>query len=269
MTELGKAITEMLKAGLPRRAIISNLGCSSSTVDIWASKIRANNHKLEEPKGIAGAIIKLRKQGKSYKKIQKELGCSRSLVSKYCALVPNNDKIKAQNIVEEAQRRSQNAQERIGGLISEKRTAELIRNYANKPKNGSSNRNRSLRLARKMFILKPANYSCQICKYDKYWGNLALHHRDPREKDINISDAKSIKLEILIKETKKCVVLCHNCHGEVHMGMQDIDNIPKLSYEKIPVSPKKWLDRQIENGKLPIHMEKLISKMAQKGDKSG
>jgi hypothetical protein len=48
---------------------------------------------------------------------------------------------------------------------------------------------------------------------------LAFHHRDPTEKDFNISTFRTASLEKVQKEIDKCVVICHNCHAKVHAGI--------------------------------------------------
>lgn len=54
---------------------------------------------------------------------------------------------------------------------------------------------------------------CQICGYNKCLGALEFHHRDPNEKEFNLSvfrrDFESVKSEL-----DKCDLLCANCHRE-------------------------------------------------------
>jgi len=61
---------------------------------------------------------------------------------------------------------------------------------------------------------------CQICKYNKCSRALHFHHINPEEKDFNISLASS--WEKAKSELDKCVLLCANCHAEVHDGLIDI-----------------------------------------------
>lgn len=62
---------------------------------------------------------------------------------------------------------------------------------------------------------------CQICGYKKSIGALQFHHMDPEEKDFTVS-AKSYAYERLKKEVDKCVLLCSNCHIEVHEELKNI-----------------------------------------------
>lgn len=61
------------------------------------------------------------------------------------------------------------------------------------------------------------NLGCKICHYNKYGGALDFHHLDMKSKERRISallwKAQSDKYK---KEVKKCVLLCKNCHYEVH-----------------------------------------------------
>lgn len=57
---------------------------------------------------------------------------------------------------------------------------------------------------------------CEFCKDDRHWV-LDFHHTDKNEKDIEISllVRKSSK-RLLDKELEKCIVLCANCHRDLH-----------------------------------------------------
>ena len=63
-----------------------------------------------------------------------------------------------------------------------------------------------------------------MCGYDKCPGALHFHHVDPTEKDLGISDMRgSIRgWATIIIELRKCILLCSNCHAEVHAGITTI-----------------------------------------------
>lgn len=62
---------------------------------------------------------------------------------------------------------------------------------------------------------------CQRCGYDKYQGALEFHHSDPSEKDFNPSHLKKYAFDDRIKsELDKCVLVCANCHREIHYEMK-------------------------------------------------
>lgn len=65
---------------------------------------------------------------------------------------------------------------------------------------------------------------CQICGYKKYRGALEFHHVNPDEKEFGISkDGNTRSLEESKKEADKCVLVCANCHREIHAGLIDIN----------------------------------------------
>lgn len=59
--------------------------------------------------------------------------------------------------------------------------------------------------------------SCSRCGYNKYQGALEFHHLDPSQKDFNPSKLKKNKFDDKIKlELDKCILVCANCHREIH-----------------------------------------------------
>ena len=60
---------------------------------------------------------------------------------------------------------------------------------------------------------------CEKCGYDKCEGALQFHHRNPLEKEFNISEvniSSLISMRDLFNEVDKCDLLCANCHFEIH-----------------------------------------------------
>jgi len=58
---------------------------------------------------------------------------------------------------------------------------------------------------------------CEKCGYDKCMEALEFHHLNESDKNFGLSEkgyARSWKR--IEKELKKCVLLCANCHREVH-----------------------------------------------------
>ena len=63
--------------------------------------------------------------------------------------------------------------------------------------------------------------SCRVCKYDRCMDNLTFHHLDSSKKDFQISGT-SKAFDTLKAEVDKCILLCKNCHGEVHAGLLQV-----------------------------------------------
>jgi transposase len=61
---------------------------------------------------------------------------------------------------------------------------------------------------------------CQLCGYDRYYGALQFHHRDPKTKEFSISRNGTIRsFAEVCRESDKCALLCANCHAEVEAGV--------------------------------------------------
>ena len=59
---------------------------------------------------------------------------------------------------------------------------------------------------------------CGICGYDKCNDSLEFHHLDPTEKEFTFAKIRSnIRgWDKIVIELRKCVLLCSNCHKEIH-----------------------------------------------------
>ncbi len=64
---------------------------------------------------------------------------------------------------------------------------------------------------------------CTVCGYKKYAGALDFHHTNPKNKSFALSvKGLSYSWESLLKEAKKCVLVCKNCHTEIEAGLQSL-----------------------------------------------
>ena len=62
---------------------------------------------------------------------------------------------------------------------------------------------------------------CQICGYNSCPEAMEFHHQNSSEKNFGISNKGYTRSwENVKKELEKCVMLCANCHREVHTGLQ-------------------------------------------------
>ena len=62
---------------------------------------------------------------------------------------------------------------------------------------------------------------CQICGYRKCREALEFHHLNISEKDFGISDKGYTRSwEKIREELDKCLLVCANCHREIHSGLQ-------------------------------------------------
>jgi predicted Zn-ribbon and HTH transcriptional regulator len=79
------------------------------------------------------------------------------------------------------------------------------------------------RRTKKDKLIKLFGGKCAICGYHKYNGSLDFHHKDPKTKSFALSvKGLCYSWETILKEAKKCVVLCKNCHMEVEAGIAKV-----------------------------------------------
>jgi hypothetical protein len=65
--------------------------------------------------------------------------------------------------------------------------------------------------------------SCQICGYSKYIGALEFHHTNEKEeKQFSIAQHRNSSFAAVKAELDKCVLLCANCHREVHANLAQL-----------------------------------------------
>lgn len=67
--------------------------------------------------------------------------------------------------------------------------------------------------------------ACSVCGYNKNIAVLSFHHindeNTQKEYDISIRMGNRCSLETLKKEADKCILVCENCHREIHQKELD------------------------------------------------
>lgn len=114
----------------------------------------------------------------------------------------------------------------------------------------------------KNLIVEAMGGGCQCCGYSKCNAALDLHHINPNEKEFSFSSIRSNpkrKIE-LIPELQKCILVCSNCHREIHSGVRVIPKVFKsldldiFLKEKI----KKVIKKQKRAKKLSLSYEEAL-----------
>ena len=79
---------------------------------------------------------------------------------------------------------------------------------------------------------------CAICGYNKVASALDFHHIKGEKKG-NISQLCGKNLFI---EAKKCIVLCSNCHRELHVGLHSLKPLYKkmITQEDLDFAKGEW-----------------------------
>jgi len=77
---------------------------------------------------------------------------------------------------------------------------------------------RARAMKKKKRLVKYLGGKCTFCGYDKCLAAFDFHHINAEEKSFGVGQGISEckKFEALLKEAKKCVLLCANCHRELH-----------------------------------------------------
>ena len=78
------------------------------------------------------------------------------------------------------------------------------------------------RKRRKENLIAVCGGQCCLCNYDKAISALEFHHIVPDEKLYGLSEKGTCHdLEQDLKEVQKCILVCANCHREIHEGFYD------------------------------------------------
>ncbi len=75
---------------------------------------------------------------------------------------------------------------------------------------------------KKKLLVEYKGGKCEKCGYNKCIEALEFHHIDPSKKDFNIS-THSFSFDKMKIEADKCLLLCSNCHKEIHVELRKKD----------------------------------------------
>ncbi|MBP9703047.1 HNH endonuclease [Candidatus Woesebacteria bacterium] len=82
------------------------------------------------------------------------------------------------------------------------------------------------RLRIKKMLVESKGGKCQICGYSRCLVALDFHHIDESTKLFGLSQRGLIhSWEKMAAEARKCVLVCANCHREIHAGLIDISKL--------------------------------------------
>ncbi len=89
--------------------------------------------------------------------------------------------------------------------------------HSQKPKKLSQYR--ALRDSKQLVVDSFKRAGCLVCPEDAY-ECLDFHHVEPGEKEANVSAMvmNKVKIETIIEEIEKCILVCSNCHRKIHAG---------------------------------------------------
>jgi hypothetical protein len=99
-----------------------------------------------------------------------------------------------------------------------KRAKEWRKNNPDKTYLADKKRWKEGQKAMRHYLKSQEGGHCKKCGYDKNLDALDWHHKDPSTKEFNLSQIRITpkNYNIIIKEIEKCVLVCSNCHREIH-----------------------------------------------------
>ena len=175
-------------------------------------------------------VIKLRRKGLTYNEIRDITKVKNTTISDIVRplnLGGNSIKKLTPELIEEIQAKYNE----IGNLkkvvklyhISFERLSKVIK-HGKKKKVSNTEAVESWRKRKKKALVEYKGGKCQCCGYSKCIEALEFHHLDPNIKSFTTS-GKSKSFNSLKREVDKCILVCSNCHKEIHAGLINIDNI--------------------------------------------
>lgn len=70
-------------------------------------------------------------------------------------------------------------------------------------------------------LLSARGSRCELCGYNRCPAALHFHHVDPSKKSFSLQLGNCTKpRDVLAAEAAKCVLVCANCHAEIHAGLR-------------------------------------------------
>ena len=178
-------------------------------------------------------IINLRKEGKSYNEISKELNCSKATISYHCKREMINDigleqskKLNSDEIELLKEYYKTHTIEQTSKKFEV--SISTVKKYSNKKfkdrteddrKKANYNHVKTFRKRTKEKAVEYKGGKCSICNYDRCVSALEFHHLEPSKKDFTLSQSMNIAWNKVKEELDKCILVCANCHREIHEGI--------------------------------------------------
>lgn len=108
---------------------------------------------------------------------------------------------------------------------------------------------------------------CEQCGYDKNKDVLEFHHKNPQEKEFSISAKFNRSWESIKEELDKCVMLCANCHREIHSAEHRQTTVEEYEKWINPISEKVLKKRKVTALKQKALRDSRDKKIEERKDK--
>jgi len=84
-------------------------------------------------------------------------------------------------------------------------------------------------IERKYYLVKTFGGKCSKCGYSSNLAAFSFHHEGGKEFKLDSRSLSNRRASEIVKEMKKCILLCNNCHAELHN--------PSLGLAKLSIEP--------------------------------
>lgn len=179
-------------------------------------------------KGLKEKMIELFDNGLNYTQISKKLECSKGTISYHLTSFIKERKKEKEEFIESIKNNLPKDREDFITLYGDKLTHRdkqyFFNTFYKLPDMGTKKGNipkeyyQNKRYQIKKEMVEYKGGECVMCGYNKSLRALQFHHLNPKEKDFNIGGVTTLN-EIVKKELDKCILVCANCHSEIHDNM--------------------------------------------------
>jgi len=189
-----------------------------------------------ETSSIKDQVLFLRKEGKTYNEIKNIVRCSKATISYFCKKAglndigksPKLDNDKIEKIIEFYKTHTLEETSKEFGVsrttvLKHKKEYKNVLNRTEEEKKKINYAHvKDFRVRIKERAVEYKGGKCVICGYDRCIKALEFHHVNPEEKDFTLGSNTNIAWEKVRKEIEKCILVCANCHREIHDDMIEI-----------------------------------------------
>ena len=226
-------IIELRKQGCTIKEICSVLGCAKSTVSYHINKIEDVNLGIYTFEDV-NKVINLCNDGKVLNEIMSITGLSRDSIrkikrinsSKISKILDVNEIIEAYHKIKTLRGVAKHFSSSYESIRKVLHANNVTLYTSTKEKKSKSQSVIDWRKRTKTKLVEYKGGSCKVCGYGNSISALHFHHLNPIEKDFTIG-GKSYSFERLKSEVDKCILVCSNCHCEIH------DEINEKGYSDI------------------------------------
>jgi hypothetical protein len=244
MKTLKNSIIELRKMNFTGKQISEKLNCATSTVSFHLKnegiggliKKEKNYFIVNLKKETIENIISLRMNKKTFKEINIITKISKDKISAICKLhnLPKITRNGYKTISEDMVINMIKSYSECNNLSKVAKLYNISRGTVRfyvKPKERNEIIDKrkynveavtKTRQKRKIELIKYKGGKCENCEYNKTNSALQFHHINPEEKDFTIG-GKNYSWDIMKKEVDKCILVCANCHCEIHEEIRNFN----------------------------------------------